>query len=109
MFTPHFDEEHVDQNVTCCCECLQVLPKGNDRLRKHFLQVHHSASEKWVCPDCGQEYSSRDRLDVHKAVAHSEEKVAVCQHCGKGFGHVKKLKVHLRSNHNPRDLQCPHW
>ena len=45
--TSHFDAEHSDLNVTCCCGCLQVIPNGADRLRRHILQAHHSAME--VC------------------------------------------------------------
>ena len=44
MITTHFEERHANQNVTCCCECLEVIPKGSNRLRRHILKSHHSAT-----------------------------------------------------------------
>ena len=44
LITTHFDEKHTNQNVTCCCECLEVIPKGSNRLRRHILKSHHSAT-----------------------------------------------------------------
>ena len=65
--TSHFEEFHSENNVTCCCECLELIPKGSDRLRRHILQVHHSATEKRVCQDCGRECSTKQALEVHIA------------------------------------------
>ena len=109
LVTAHFEQEHGNQNITCCCECLEIIPKDNtDKLRRHILTVHHSASEAFVCPDCGKECSSKVQLEVHMAEIHNSGRtVAMCQHCGKSFGHLTKLKVHLK-RHQPRDLQCPH-
>ena len=44
MITTHFEEKHSNQNVTCCCECLEIIPKGSNRLRRHILKSHHSAT-----------------------------------------------------------------
>ena len=46
--TTHFEDAHGGQNVTCCCECALVIPKGNNRLRRHILKFHHTAGEKLV-------------------------------------------------------------
>ena len=62
LVTSHFEEFHSENNVTCCCECLELIPKGSDRLRRHILQVHHSATEKRVCQDCGRECSTKQAL-----------------------------------------------
>ena len=67
LVTSHFEEFHGENNVTCCCECLELIPKGSDRLRRHILQVHHSATEKRVCQDCGRECSTKQALEVHIA------------------------------------------
>ena len=48
LITTHFDEKHATQNVTCCCECLEVIPKGSNRLRRHILKSHHSATGRNV-------------------------------------------------------------
>ena len=94
--------------MTCCCECSQVIPNGNNRLRRHILKFHHSAEEKVVCPECGKESSGRTQLEIHLAQYHSDKKIAVCQTCGKGFGTMSHYQLHLRRHHQPRDLQCPH-
>lgn len=108
LVTEHFAKEHTDLNVTCCCECSQVIPNGNNRLRRHILKFHHSAEEKVVCPECGKESSGRTQLEIHLAQYHSDKKIAVCQTCGKGFGTMSHYQLHLRRHHQPRDLQCPH-
>ena len=106
--TEHFASIHSDLNVTCCCECSQIIPNGNNRLRRHILKFHHSAEEKVVCPECGKESSGRTQLEIHLAQYHSDKKIAVCQTCGKGFGTMSHYQLHLRRHHQPRDLQCPH-
>merc|ERR1719273_334075 len=106
MVTSHFAEKHSNQNITCCCECLEVIPKGSNRLRRHILKAHHSATEKQVCPECGQECAGNAKLEIHMAETHSDKKAAVCEECGKTFGHLKVYQQHLRRHHNPRDLQC---
>ena len=108
LVTEHFDTIHSDLNVTCCCECSQLIPNGNNRLRRHILKFHHSAEEKVVCPECGKESSGRTQLEIHLAQYHSDKKIAVCQTCGKGFGTMSHYQLHLRRHHQPRDLQCPH-
>ena len=108
LVTEHFAKEHADLNVTCCCECTQVIPNGNNRLRRHILKFHHSAEEKVVCPECGKESSGKTQLEIHLAQYHSDKKIAVCQTCGKGFGTMSHYQLHLRRHHQPRDLQCPH-
>ena len=108
LVTEHFANAHSDLNVTCCCECSQVIPNGNNRLRRHILKFHHSAEEKVVCPECGKESSGKTQLEIHLAQYHSDKKIAVCQTCGKGFGTMSHYQLHLRRHHQPRDLQCPH-
>ena len=108
LVTQHFSNAHSDLNVSCCCECSQVIPNGNNRLRRHILKFHHSAEEKVVCPECGKESSGRTQLEIHLAQYHSDKKIAVCQTCGKGFGTMSHYQLHLRRHHQPRDLQCPH-
>ena len=108
LLTSHFEERHSDQNLTCCCECLELIPKGNNRLRQHILKTHHTAAVSLVCPDCGLKCAGNVQFQIHMAIKHSSEKSFMCQHCGIGFAHSKRLQVHLRRNHQPRDLQCPH-
>ena len=108
LVTEHFAKDHAELNATCCCECSQVIPNGNNRLRRHILKFHHSAEEKVVCPECGKESSGRTQLEIHLAQYHSDKKIAVCQTCGKGFGTMSHYQLHLRRHHQPRDLQCPH-
>ena len=108
LLTSHFEECHSDQNLTCCCECLELIPKGNNRLRQHILKTHHTAAVSLVCPDCGLKCAGNVQFQIHMAIKHSSEKSFMCQHCGIGFAHSKRLQVHLRRNHQPRDLQCPH-
>ena len=108
LLTSHFEDCHSEQNLTCCCECLALIPKGNNRLRQHILKTHHTAAISLVCPDCGLKCAGNVQFQIHMAIKHSSEKSYMCQHCGIGFAHSKRLQVHLRRNHQPRDLQCPH-
>ena len=108
LVTGHFNEMHGDQNVTCCCECLEVIPKGNRMLRRHILKFHHTASSSFVCPDCGLKCAGNVQFQIHMAVKHSSDRSFMCHQCGVGFAHLRRLKVHLRRAHQPRDLQCPH-
>ena len=108
LLTSHFEISHSEQNLTCCCECLELIPKGNNRLRQHILKTHHTAAISLVCPDCGLKCAGNVQFQIHMAIKHSSEKSYICQHCGIGFAHSKRLQVHLRRNHQPRDLQCPH-
>ena len=108
LLTSHFDQHHSEQNLTCCCECLELIPKGNNRLRQHILKTHHTAAVSLVCPDCGLKCAGNVQFQIHMAIKHSSDKSYMCQHCGIGFAHSKRLQVHLRRNHQPRDLQCPH-
>ena len=108
LVTGHFDEVHRDQNVTCCCECLEIMPKGNRMLRRHILKCHHTASSSLVCPDCGLKCAGNVQFQIHMAVKHSSDRSFMCHQCGVGFAHLRRLKVHLRRAHQPRDLQCPH-
>ena len=108
QLTSHFEQHHSEQGLTCCCECLELVPKGNNRLRQHILKTHHTAAVSLVCPDCGLKCAGNVQFQIHMAIKHSSEKSYMCQHCGIGFAHSKRLQVHLRRNHQPRDLQCPH-
>ena len=108
LVTRHFDEVHGDQHTTCCCECLEVIPKGNRMLRRHILKFHHTASSSFVCPDCGLKCAGNVQFQIHMAVKHSNDRSFMCHQCGVGFAHLRRLKVHLRRAHQPRDLQCPH-
>ena len=104
--TKHFDEHHLDTGKTCCCECLMVLPKENNRLRRHFIKTHHSAGKPSICPQCGKTLSSERELRNH--MEDHEGNVAVCHHCGQTFNQRKQLGLHLARNHQPRDLKCPY-
>ena len=108
LVTRHFDDVHGEQNTTCCCECLEVIPKGNRMLRRHILKFHHTASSSFVCPDCGLKCAGNVQFQIHMAVKHSNDRSFMCHQCGVGFAHLRRLKVHLRRAHQPRDLQCPH-
>ena len=45
LVTQHFEESHADLGKTCCCECLLVMPRENNRLRRHIIKTHHSAGK----------------------------------------------------------------
>ena len=48
---------------------------------------------------CGEAFSTRAYLAVHKAIKHGNEKIP-CPTCGKTFGHKKYLRLHIQRVHD---------
>jgi len=104
-FTDHFLAVHPSQMG--CCECLAVMDDKEGALRKHIVKDHHAAGKSHLCPDCGQEYRSKARLEAHISKEHKKLADFVCQHCGAVFAHRDYYTNHM-SMHDPRDLHCIH-
>lgn len=92
--TGHFSEVHGSEN-TCCCECLEIIPKNNNKLRKHMLKKHNE-SALLVCHTCGKRCTTSYVLKMHVEHMHAETKHLSCERCGKLFGHRTRLNNHLR-------------
>merc|ERR1711899_70136 len=106
--TDHFAKEHANLKVTCCCECSEIIPLGNKRLRRHILRFHHTAEEQLICALCGKTRSGKFQLEMHMDQYHSNKTAATCSTCGEQFRTKRDYQLHLRRRHLPRDLPCPH-
>jgi len=106
VLTQHFALHHADTGKTACCECLQIMPVENDRLRRHMIKNHHTAGKPEICPQCGKSLSSARELKLH--LEDHDTNGAICPECGKFFQSRKQMVLHVSQIHRNKDLKCPY-
>ena len=57
------------------------------------------------CPDCGREFSTRQKLSRH-ILTHTGEKPYSCDDCGKGFTSAFNLTQHMRTHTGVKPYSC---
>ncbi|KAJ3587312.1 hypothetical protein NHX12_010910 [Muraenolepis orangiensis] len=72
------------------------------------LIVHragHTGEAPIPCALCGKTFASKAKLNIHMRV-HTGEKPYVCVHCGKRFTQGGSLKIHLRTHSGEKPCVC---
>jgi len=56
--------------------------------------------KKFLCPECGKRYKTKDNLNVHHRASHLAERVS-CSVCGQTFSTETNCQRHVRQKHSP--------
>ncbi|KAJ3587314.1 hypothetical protein NHX12_010912 [Muraenolepis orangiensis] len=74
------------------------------------LIVHragHTGEAPIPCALCGKSFANKATLNIHMRI-HTGEKPYVCVHCGKRFTQNGSLKIHLRTHSGEKPYVCLH-
>lgn len=77
---------------------------SDEKLRKHFYNVHHISKNSFECLICKKSFSSKEFLSKHKNQTH-EEVINQCRMCHKTFQTIIEFNKHKRS-HNQEEFKC---
>ena len=87
-------------NEVLCNFCARSFP-NQEKLKKHFYNVHHASKNKFECFDCKKLFSSQTFLLKHKSSDHKE--VKKCAICLKLFKTIAEYKLHIKRH---EEIQC---
>lgn len=94
-------ESESTSNEFLCTFCGGRFP-NEEKLKKHFYNVHHASKNKFQCLDCKKLFSSKAILSKHKTSVHKEV-VKKCPVCLKIFKTIAEFKLHEPRH---KELEC---
>lgn len=110
----HIKLKHSTQCSFTCNLCERSYTRRDD-LTRHIKRVHTNTivtspkpirnEECFLCPHCGQSYSSKKMLDSH-LFTHSVERPHPCGICDKTFKRIKDMKTHQLIHSDAKPFQC---
>lgn len=77
-----------------CAECGESFPT-NKALKEHKYENHPS----FPCNICKLSFTSRSRLNIHKAAMHPKPEYYECDFCKEIYANSAGLKAHIFKNH----------
>uniref|UniRef100_A0A8C4H0B2 C2H2-type domain-containing protein n=1 Tax=Dicentrarchus labrax TaxID=13489 RepID=A0A8C4H0B2_DICLA len=100
----HLQTHSVEGAEPCynCRFCDQTF-SGNFLQVEH--QVVHTAESRFLCPQCGKRFKTRDGLEGHLRT-HTGERPYRCPYCPKDFTALAGLNVHVRRHTGERPYVC---
>ncbi|CAL8355029.1 unnamed protein product [Merluccius merluccius] len=85
---------------------------GDDRGRQpgqfppqHNLVFPHAAAKSMDCSFCGERFTCREELILHRA-GHTGERPSSCALCGKSFANKATLNIHMRIHTGEKPYVC---
>ena len=88
-------------NEFLCTFCGGRFP-NEEKLKRHFYNVHHVSMNKFKCFDCKKIFSSKANLLKHKTSVHKEV-VKKCPVCLKIFKTIAEFKLHEQRH---KEFEC---
>ena len=135
--TPKHLVERVDKNLFKCRECHKEF-RASNAAYEHIRLYHMNLYEKVdpskpytpkklklpanlhpkgstgpslksnLCQECGQSFSSKNKMERHIKTIHEDIKDFTCEYCRKELTSSHGLKSHIESIHMGIKHKCPH-
>jgi len=99
----HIEVKHSGIKHSCSQCSFQTSLKYS--LTTHVLNVHASNKELFACNRCGNEYSSKNRVQQHIATKHDGIRYP-CEECHFTGSEPKSLKQHVKTIHENIRISC---
>jgi len=135
--TPKHLVDRVDKNLFKCRECRKEF-RASNAAYEHIRLYHMNLYEKEdpskpytpkklklpsnlhpkgstgpplksnLCQECGQSFSSKNKMEKHIKTIHEDIKDFTCEYCRKKLTSSYGLKAHIESIHMGIKHKCPH-
>lgn len=74
--------------------------KRQDKLRRHYQEVHDGIREEHQCPACEKKFHRKYKLNRHISEVHRAGKPFLCPYCRREFAREWSYHQHLQKYHN---------